>query len=88
MLLIVIFSVFNNFDTGHLLWTSIIRSFLISLSEISIYKIREAQKSKIPITIVLGDNEVKNETVSVRLYNQKKQFILKLDELISYIEKM
>jgi threonyl-tRNA synthetase len=36
----------------------------------------------------LGDNEVKNETVSVRLYNQKKQFILKLDELISYIEKM
>lgn len=69
----------------------ILKSYRVKLdirNENLSYKIREAQKSKIPITIVLGDNEVKNETVSVRLYNQKKQFILKLDELISYIEKM
>ncbi|MBU8595872.1 threonine--tRNA ligase [Shouchella clausii] len=34
------------------------------------YKIRKAQMQKIPYTIVLGDNELKEETVTVRQYGK------------------
>lgn len=34
------------------------------------YKIRKAQMQKIPCTIVLGDNELKEETVTVRQYGK------------------
>ncbi|AOM82276.1 threonine--tRNA ligase [Salisediminibacterium beveridgei] len=35
------------------------------------YKIREAQMQKIPYLLVLGDNEIENESVNVRRYGQK-----------------
>jgi threonyl-tRNA synthetase len=34
-------------------------------------KIRDAQIQKIPYQIVIGDNEIKNNSVSYRLYGQQ-----------------
>ena len=36
------------------------------------YKIREAQTKKIPYQIVIGDNEVANDELSIRKYGEKK----------------
>ncbi|SIS02351.1 Anticodon binding domain-containing protein [Peribacillus simplex] len=36
------------------------------------YKIREAQMQKIPYMLVLGDNELKEETVNVRKYGNQQ----------------
>lgn len=35
------------------------------------YKIRDAQTHKIPYTLVIGDNEIKDHTVTVRKYGEK-----------------
>jgi threonyl-tRNA synthetase len=35
------------------------------------YKIRDAQTHKIPYTLVIGDNEIKDNTVTVRKYGEK-----------------
>ncbi len=37
------------------------------------YKIREAQTQKVPYTLVVGDNEVKDTGVTVRKYGEEKQ---------------
>ncbi|KIS04371.1 threonine--tRNA ligase [Paucilactobacillus wasatchensis] len=37
------------------------------------YKIREAQTQKVPYTLVVGDNEVKDSGVTVRKYGEEKQ---------------
>ncbi|MBE6180770.1 threonine--tRNA ligase [Staphylococcus xylosus] len=49
------------------------------------YKIRNAQISKIPYTIVIGDDELNNHTLSVRKYNENKNEIYKIDEFIEKI---
>ena len=36
------------------------------------YKIREAQMQKIPYMAVIGDNEVKGETINVRKYGEQQ----------------
>jgi len=36
------------------------------------YKIREHQTSKVPYTLVIGDNEVENDTVTYREYGKKR----------------
>ena len=55
------------------------------------YKIREAQTKKIPYTIIIGDEEVKNETVSFRLYGTKDTETVKpsalLETLIEKVQK-
>lgn len=51
------------------------------------YKIREAQTQKIPYQLVIGDNEVENNTVTYRKYGSKDQVTLPVEEFISLIEK-
>lgn len=51
------------------------------------YKITEAQMSKVPFILVLGDKEVKEETVNVRKYGEKTTSDMKLDEFISTIKQ-
>jgi threonyl-tRNA synthetase len=46
------------------------------------YKIRQAQTQKIPYTLVLGDDEVANRTVTYRIYGSQEQVNITLDELI------
>ncbi len=49
------------------------------------YKIRNAQISKIPYTIVIGDDELNNQTLSVRKYNENKNEIYNIDEFVEKI---
>ncbi len=48
-------------------------------------KIREAQISKIPYTIVIGNDEVANNTVTIRKYSEETTQSIKQDEFVNNI---
>ncbi len=50
------------------------------------YKIREGQTKKIPITIVVGDKEIHNDILPVRIYGIQETMNVSLDELLEKIE--
>jgi threonyl-tRNA synthetase len=50
-------------------------------------KIRDAQIKKIPYQLVIGDNEIKNKTISFRKYGSEKSEELKLSKFISMLKK-
>ncbi|MBC1473694.1 threonine--tRNA ligase [Listeria grandensis] len=50
------------------------------------YKIREAQTKKIPYALVIGDQEVENNTVNVRKYGEKDSETLPLDVFIARVQ--
>ena len=52
------------------------------------YKTRQAQKSKIPFMVVLGDREKKEKNASVRRYGEKKTEAMPLDHLLSTFAKL
>lgn len=51
------------------------------------YKIREAQTKKIPYQLVVGDNEVNNNQLTVRKYGSKDQVTMSVDEFVEMISK-
>ncbi len=51
------------------------------------YKIRESQTQKIPYTLVLGDKEMKANSVNVRLYGTDDEIAKSLDDFIKEIDK-
>lgn len=51
------------------------------------YRLREAQTSKIPYTLILGDNEKESNTVSYRLFGSKETTTVSLKEFIKLIEE-
>ncbi len=51
------------------------------------YKIREHQTSKVPYTLVIGDNEVENDTVTYREYGKKEQVTVKTADFIKLLHK-
>ncbi len=51
------------------------------------YKIREAQRSKIPYQLVVGDEEVKSNTVTYRKYGQKEQVTVSKADFIDMIHQ-
>lgn len=51
------------------------------------YKIRESQLKKIPYQLVVGDNEVKNKTLTYRLQGEQKQTTTKTTDFIKLIKK-
>ena len=63
-----------------------IRTELDSRDEKLGYKIREAQTRKIPYSLVIGDNEVKNNTVTYREYGHQEQITVTIDEFVKLIE--
>ncbi len=50
-------------------------------------KIREAQINKIPYTLVLGDSEVGDKTVTYRCYGKEEQVTLEFKEFVDKLEK-
>ena len=51
------------------------------------YKIREAQVKKTPYTLVIGDQEMENGTVTVRKYGEKNNGqSMKVEEFIAYLQ--
>ena len=51
------------------------------------YKIREAQTTKIPYQIVVGDNEIDLENVTYRKYGQKEQVTVTAKEFIDMVKE-
>ncbi|WP_175990810.1 threonine--tRNA ligase [Bacillus sp. Marseille-Q1617] len=51
------------------------------------YKIREAQMSKVPYMLVLGDNEISDRAVNVRKYGEQKSETISLDQFVENIVK-
>ena len=49
------------------------------------YKIRESQTKKIPLTLIIGDNEVNEKTVSYRVFGSKDTTTLSIDEFVQKI---
>ena len=49
------------------------------------YKIRESQTKKIPYTLVLGDNEMKENMITYRKHGDKDSVTLKISEFIDLI---
>ncbi len=49
------------------------------------YRMRESQTKKIPISLVIGNNEVENKTVTMRLYGHEDKETLPLAEFISSV---
>ena len=52
------------------------------------YRMRDAQTNKVPISLVLGNNERDNNTVNIRFHGSEKQIELPLDEFISKITEL
>lgn len=69
------------------LYNAGIRVSLDERSEKLGFKIREAQLAKIPYMIILGDKEVENQTVSVRLRSGDTKDGLAFDDFIQGIQK-
>lgn len=49
------------------------------------YKIRQAQMQKIPYSLIIGENEINNNTVNVRQYGKQESQELSLSEFIQNI---
>jgi len=51
------------------------------------YRMRESQLAKIPVTLVVGDNEMNSESVNVRRHGKEGQTTLSVSELIDTLTK-
>ena len=51
------------------------------------YKLRETQISKVPLTLILGQKEVDDNTISYRKYQSEDTTTLNIDEFISNVNK-
>ena len=51
------------------------------------YRMREAQIHKIPVTLVVGDNEMNSNSVNMRRHGKEGQESLTIDELINVLNK-
>ncbi len=65
-----------------------IRVELDSRNEKLGYRLREAQTRKINYNVILGDNEVENETISYRLFGQKETTTVSCQEFISMLKEI
>ena len=64
-----------------------IRADLVDASEKLGYRMRNAQVNKIPYTLVLGDNEKNEGTVTYRKYGEKEQITVKLSDFIKMVKE-
>ncbi len=51
------------------------------------YRLRESQTLKVPYTLILGEQEEKDNTISYRLYGEKETATVKKEEFIDIIKK-
>ena len=51
------------------------------------YRVREAQTRKVPVELIVGDNEVANNMVNMRRFGSKDQSDLNVDECIDLLVK-
>lgn len=51
------------------------------------YRLRNSQVNKIPFTLVVGDNEMKDHSVTYRVFGNEKQITVSLEEFKKIIKK-
>ena len=51
------------------------------------YRLREAQTKKIPYTLILGDQEKTNQTISYRLFGEKATTTVSIEEFIAHLQE-
>ncbi|MDD2505598.1 MAG: threonine--tRNA ligase [Bacilli bacterium] len=51
------------------------------------YKIRESQTKKIPLTIVVGDKEKEEQTLTYRIYGQEKSYTTSISDFIYKVKE-
>ena len=51
------------------------------------YKMRESQINKIPVSLIIGQNEVDNKLISYRLFGSQETKTLTQDEFINYLNE-
>ena len=51
------------------------------------YKIREAQTQKIPYQLVIGDNEVKDKTITYRMFGSTESLTITVEEFINLLDR-
>jgi threonyl-tRNA synthetase len=71
----------------HLIENSEIRALVDSRSEKTGRKIRDAELNKIPFMLIVGEQEEKNGTVSLRKQGEGDLGTYSIDEFISFIQK-
>ena len=49
------------------------------------YRMREAQMKKIPVSLVLGNDERDNESVTLRFYGSEEKVTMSLNEFIEFV---
>ena len=52
------------------------------------YRMRESQTRKIPYTLILGDKEKENQTISYRLFGSEKTTTLKKEDFVNHIKEI
>ncbi len=51
------------------------------------YRMRESQTKKIPCTLILGDKETEEKTISYRLFGHNETITLTQEEFVTYLKK-
>jgi len=74
-------------EVDELLKENNIRTILDNRDEKLGYRLREAQTSKIPYTLILGDKEKENKEISYRLYGEKDTTTVSQEEFIKIIKE-
>ncbi len=79
-------------DYGHFVENKLLKcGFRVELDERDEklgYKLRQAQLKKIPFVVIIGENEEKNKTVSVRKYKEKDTKEESLESLIENLKEL
>lgn len=51
------------------------------------YKIHDWQTKKVPYTLVIGDNEVNDNTITYRIYGKREQITVPIDSFVEMVHK-
>ncbi len=52
------------------------------------YKMRDSQTRKIPITLIIGNQEIENQTISYRIHGSEETHTLAKDEFLNYLNEV
>lgn len=74
-------------EITNLLKDNDIRAELDNRNEKLSYRLREAQTEKVPYTLILGDQEKENSTISYRLFGQKDTTTVSKEEFVNLIKE-
>lgn len=88
MMIVPVADVFNDyaFDLNSQFKSHDLRSRVDDSSDSFAKKIRNAELLKIPYILIVGEKEQSDNSVSVRVYKTKEQYVMSIEEFIAKIE--